>query len=209
MTSPAVLDPVRLRDHSEKAVAGGALSAAEALVLYRGLDQPSLGLLANDVRMRLHPVHADGKPRATYIVDRNLNPTNVCVTDCGFCAFYRRPGDAEGYVLPREVIYQKVEELVQKGGIQVLLQGGHHPKLTSEWFASLFTDLKRRYPQVWIHGMSPPEITHLSKLEKRPVREILADLRAAGLDSIPGGGAEILVERVRQIIAPKKATTEE
>ena len=209
MTSPAVLDPVRLRDHSEKAVAGGALSAAEALVLYRGLDQPSLGLLANDVRMRLHPVHADGKPRATYIVDRNLNPTDVCVTDCGFCAFYRRPGDAEGYVLPREVIYQKVEELVQKGGIQVLLQGGHHPKLTSEWFASLFTDLKRRYPQVWIHGMSPPEITHLSKLEKRPVREILADLRAAGLDSIPGGGAEILVERVRQIIAPKKATTEE
>lgn len=209
MTPSAALDPVRLRDLGEKATNGGTLSAIEALVLYRGLDQPSLGLLANDVRTRLNPAHQDGKYRATYIVDRNLNPTNVCVTDCGFCAFYRRPGDAEGYVLPREVIYQKVEELVQKGGIQVLLQGGHHPKLKTEWFASLFADLKQRYPQVWIHGMSPPEITHLSKLEKRPVRDILVDLKNAGLDSIPGGGAEILVERVREIIAPKKATTAE
>lgn len=209
MTPSAALDPVRLRDLGEKVTNGGTLSAVEALALYRGLDQPSLGLLANDVRMRLHPAHPDGKHRATYIVDRNLNPTNVCVTDCGFCAFYRRPGDAEGYVLPREVIYQKVEELVQKGGIQVLLQGGHHPKLKTEWFASLFADLKQRYPQVWIHGMSPPEITHLSKLEKRPVRDVLVDLKNAGLDSIPGGGAEILVERVREIIAPKKATTAE
>lgn len=209
MSQPAALDPVRLRDLATKAVEGGRLAPDEALVLYRGLDQPSLGLLANDVRLRMHPVHADGKARVTYIVDRNLNPTNVCVTDCGFCAFYRRPGDAEGYVLPREVIYQKVEELIAKGGIQLLLQGGHHPKLKTEWFAQLFTDLKQRYPQVWIHGMSPPEITHLSKLEKRPVRDILVDLKQAGLDSIPGGGAEILVERVRQIIAPKKATTEE
>ena len=209
MSHPAALDPVRLRDLATKAVEGGRLTPDEALVLYRGLDQPSLGLLANDVRLRMHPVHADGKARVTYIVDRNLNPTNVCVTDCGFCAFYRRPGDAEGYVLPREVIYQKVEELIAKGGIQLLLQGGHHPKLKTEWFAQLFTDLKQRYPQVWIHGMSPPEITHLSKLEKRPVRDVLVDLKQAGLDSIPGGGAEILVERVRQIIAPKKATTDE
>ncbi len=209
MSHPAALDPVRLRDLATKAVEGGRLAPDEALVLYRGLDQPSLGLLANDVRLRMHPVHADGKARVTYIVDRNLNPTNVCVTDCGFCAFYRRPGDAEGYVLPREVIYQKVEELIAKGGIQLLLQGGHHPKLKTEWFAQLFTDLKQRYPQVWIHGMSPPEITHLSKLEKRPVRDVLVDLKQAGLDSIPGGGAEILVERVRKVIAPKKATTDE
>jgi cyclic dehypoxanthinyl futalosine synthase len=209
MSHPAALDPVRLRDLATKAVDGGRLTSDEALVLYRGLDQPSLGLMANDVRLRMHPVHADGKARVTYIVDRNLNPTNVCVTDCGFCAFYRRPGDAEGYVLPREVIYQKVEELIAKGGIQLLLQGGHHPKLKTDWFAQLFTDLKQRYPQVWIHGMSPPEITHLSKMEKRPVRDVLVDLKQAGLDSIPGGGAEILVERVRQIIAPKKATTDE
>ena len=112
-------------------------------------------------------------------------------------------------MLPREVIYQKVEELIGKGGIQLLLQGGHHPRLRTDWYAELFSDLKQRYPQVWIHGMSPPEITHVAKMEKRPVRAVLADLKAAGLDSIPGGGAEILVDRVRQVIAPKKATTAE
>lgn len=205
----AAHDPIRLRDAAQKAVAGGRLTPAEALLLFRGLDQPSLGLLANDVRLRLNPPHADGKVRVTYIVDRNLNPTNVCVTDCGFCAFYRSPGDAEAYVLPREVIYQKVDELVAKGGIQLLLQGGHHPRLRSDWFMELFRDLKSRYPQVWIHGMSAPEITHLGKLEKRPVRDVLVDLKSAGLDSIPGGGAEILSERVRKMVAPKKATTEE
>lgn len=203
------MDPARLGAIADQALAGVALSPDQALALYRGLDQPSLGLLAHAVRRRLHPEHQDGKLRVGYIVDRNLNPTNVCVTDCGFCAFYRSPGDAEAYVLPREVIYQKVEELIEKGGIQLLLQGGHHPRLRTDWFASLFTDLKQRYPQVWIHGMSPPEITHLSKLEKRPVYHVLSDLKAAGLDSIPGGGAEILVERVRRLIAPKKATTEE
>lgn len=206
MTGP---DPKQLRDAAQKASAGGQLTPDEALLLYRGLDQPSLGLLANDVRLRLNPPDQDGKVKVTYIVDRNLNPTNVCVTDCGFCAFYRRPGDPEAYVLPREIIYQKVDELVQQGGIQLLLQGGHHPYLKTDWFAELFRDLKSRYPQVWIHGMSPPEITHLSKLEKRPVRDVLRDLKAAGLDSIPGGGAEILVERVRAIIAPKKATTDQ
>ena len=202
-------DPTRLRDAAQKATAGGTLTPDEALQLYRGLDQPSLGLVANGVRLRLHPPGADGALRVTYIVDRNLNPTNVCVTDCGFCAFYRAPGDAEAYVLPREVIYQKIEELIAAGGIQLLLQGGHHPKLQTDWYAELFTDIKQRYPQIWIHGMSPPEITHLGKLEKRPVKAVMADLKAAGLDSIPGGGAEILVDRVRRIIAPKKATTDE
>lgn len=207
--SAAATDSTLLHDLSQKALDGGTLAAAEAQVLYRGLDQPSLGLLANEVRLRLNPPGPDGKVKVTYIVDRNLNPTNVCVTDCGFCAFYRSPGDAEAYILPREVIYQKVEELIAKGGIQLLLQGGHHPKLKTDWYVSLFQDLKQRYPQVWIHGMSPPEITHLGKMEKRPVRDVLTDLRAGGLDSIPGGGAEILVERVRKVIAPKKATTEE
>jgi len=209
MASPASSDPNLLRDLGQKAVDGGVLTNDEALALYRGLDQPSLGLLANDVRLRLNPPDADGNVRVTYIVDRNLNPTNVCVTDCGFCAFYRSPDDAEAYILPREVIYQKVDELVAQGGRQLLLQGGHHPKLKTDWYAELFGDLKKRYPDVWIHGMSPPEITHVSKLEKRPVRDVLVDLKAAGLDSIPGGGAEILVERVRKVIAPKKATTDE
>ena len=202
-------DPTRIHDLGQKALDGGALAPDEALALYRGLDQPSLGLLANDVRLRLDPPGADGKVRVTYIVDRNLNPTNVCVTDCGFCAFYRSPGGPAAYVLPREVIYQKVDELVALGGRQLLLQGGHHPELKTEWYAELFSDLKQRYPDVWIHGMSPPEITHVAKMEKRPVQDVLQDLKAAGLDSIPGGGAEMLVKRVRDIIAPKKATTEE
>lgn len=209
MTPTATADPVLLRDLGQKAVDGGTLTPEEGLLLYRGLDQPSLGLLAHDVRLRLNPAGPDGKVRVTYIVDRNLNPTNVCVTDCGFCAFYRRPGDAEAYVLPREVIYQKIEELLAHGGNQLLLQGGHHPRFRSDWYAGLFRDIKQRYPTIWIHGMSPPEITHVAHLEKRSVREVLVDLKAAGLDSIPGGGAEILVERVRGIIAPKKATTAE
>ena len=198
------LHPRRSNELCEKALSGAELTPAEGLELYRGLDLTSLGVVANAIRTKINPGDA-----VTYIVDRNLNPTNVCITDCGFCAFYRSPGDAEAYVLPREVIYQKIEELLAVGGVQLLLQGGHHPNLKTDWFATLFRDIKQRYPQVWIHGMSPPEITHLAHLEKRPVSGVLTDLKAAGLDSIPGGGAEILVDRVREIIAPKKATTSE
>ena len=197
-------DSTLLAKLSEQTLAGVPLSTSEGLTLYRGLDLASLGLLADAIRQRINPGE-----RVTYIIDRNLNPTNVCVTDCGFCAFYRSPGDAEAYVLPREVIYRKIEELLAQEGTQLLLQGGHHPTLKTAWFAELFADIKKRYPAIWIHGMSPPEITHLSKLEKRSVRSVIEELRAAGLDSIPGGGAEILNERVRKIIAPKKATTEE
>jgi cyclic dehypoxanthinyl futalosine synthase len=189
---------------AEKALDGQTLTPEEGLELYRGLDLPSLGLLANSIRQRLNP-----GDKVTYIIDRNLNPTNVCVTDCSFCAFYRSPGHAEAYVLPREVVYQKVRETLDAGGVQLLLQGGHHHELRTHDFARLFRDIKERFPQIWIHGMSPPEITHLSKLDKRPVRDVLQELKAAGLDSVPGGGAEILVDRVREIIAPKKATTEE
>ncbi|MCA8941675.1 MAG: dehypoxanthine futalosine cyclase [Planctomycetes bacterium] len=201
--TPSV-DTPRLAELSDKALGGAALTPQEGLELYRGLDLTSLGMLANAIRFRLNP-----EPKVTYIIDRNLNPTNVCVTDCRFCAFYRRPGDDEAYVLPRETIYEKIEDTIAKGGIQLLLQGGHHPRLKSDWFAELFRDIKARYPQIWIHAMSPPEIHHLSRLEKRPVIEVLRDLKDAGLDSVPGGGAEILVERVRKIIAPKKATTDE
>ncbi|MFO1050800.1 MAG: cyclic dehypoxanthinyl futalosine synthase [Planctomycetota bacterium] len=200
----AAADPKLLAELGQKALCGEPLTPDEGLLVYRGLDQTSLGLLADAIRYRKNPQRV-----VTYIVDRNLNPTNVCVTDCGFCAFYRSPGDAEGYVLPREVIFQKIEETIAQGGIQLLLQGGHHPRLKSDWFCDLFREIKRRYPVIWIHGMSPPEITHIAKLEKRKVRDVIADMKQAGLDSIPGGGAEILVERVREIIAPKKATTQE
>jgi cyclic dehypoxanthinyl futalosine synthase len=188
----------------EKALAGEPISEAEAVALYRQADLATLALVADRVRARFHD---DGV--VTYIIDRNLNPTNVCVTDCGFCAFYRPPDHPEAYVLPREVIYRKVEELIAAGGVQLLLQGGHHPYLSVDWFADLFRDLKSRFPSIWIHGMSPPEIVHLAALEKTSVREVIRRLKDAGLDSIPGGGAEILVDRVRDIISPKKATTAE
>ena len=143
MASSGNPDLTRISELAAKAFDGSALTSAEALLLYRGLDQPSLGLVANDIRLRINPPQADGSVKATYIVDRNLNPTNVCVTDCGFCAFYRSPGDADAYVLPREVIYQKVDELIAQGGMQLLLQGGHHPKLKTDWYAELFQDLKQ------------------------------------------------------------------
>lgn len=180
------------------------ITEAEALFLLEKTDLNTLGALADQVRWRLHP-----QPIVSYIVDRNINPTNVCVTDCGFCAFYRRPNDPEGYVLPRAEIYKKVEELIAAGGVLVLMQGGHHPYLKTEWFEELLRDLRARYPQIHLHAMSPPEIHHLSKIDKISVAEVIRRLKVAGMQSIPGGGAEILVDRVRDILAPKKTKSDE
>jgi len=191
-----------------KVLDGLPLTPDEGLDLYLNAETSTLGLLADEVRRsKLQTEQKQGI--VTYIIDRNINPTNVCITDCGFCAFYRRPGDPESYILDEEQYFQKIQELVDAGGTQILVQGGHHPYLKTDWFEELFRKTKKRFPQVWIHGMSPPEIDHLSKLDKIPVLEVLRRLQQAGLDSLPGGGAEILVERVRKIIAPKKATTEE
>ncbi|MBK9384329.1 MAG: dehypoxanthine futalosine cyclase [Planctomycetes bacterium] len=194
----------RIEAITEKVLADRRIDDDEALLLFEAADLSTLGALADHVRWRLHP-----EPLVTYIVDRNVNPTNVCVTDCGFCAFYRRPGHEESYVLPRETIYAKVQELVDLGGVLVLMQGGHHPYLKADWFAELLRDLKQRFPLVHLHAMSPPEIHHLSKLGKCSVESVLQTLIDAGLDSIPGGGAEILSDRVRKIIAPKKCTADE
>lgn len=182
---------------------GLRITPAEALLLHEQADIATLGRLADLVRARKHP-----RGIVTYIVDRNLNPTNVCVTDCGFCAFYRRPKHAESYVLSRAEIHAKIDELVALGGRQVLMQGGHHPYIKTDWWCELFADLRARYPDVNLHALSAPEIDHLAKLDKRPVEHVIRDLAAAGLGSLPGAGAEILVERVRKIIAPKKTTTE-
>ncbi|MCL4149583.1 UNVERIFIED_CONTAM: hypothetical protein GTU68_028944 [Idotea baltica] len=162
-----------------------------------------LGELADAVRKRKHPHN-----RVTYIVDRNINPTNVCVTDCGFCAFYRRPKDAEAYVLDRDEILEKVRITADLGGRQLLMQGGHHPKIKSDWWCDLISDIRSKFPQVNCHALSAPELDFFSIIEKRPVQDIIADLKQAGLGSVPGAGAEILVERVRMIIAPKKTTTD-
>jgi cyclic dehypoxanthinyl futalosine synthase len=182
---------------------GERIDAEEALLLHERADILTLGQLADLVRRRKHP-----EPIVTYIVDRNLNPTNVCITDCGFCAFYRRPGAEGAYVLPREEIHQRIQETADLGGRQLLMQGGHHPYLKTAWWCELISDIRARWPNDNCHALSAPELDHLAKLDKRPVEDVIADLVRAGLGSVPGAGAEILVERVRKIIAPKKTSTE-
>lgn len=182
---------------------GERITAEDALILHERADLLTLGRLSDLVRQRKHP-----SGLVTYIIDRNINPTNVCLTDCGFCAFYRSPGDVDAYVLSRDEIYGKVKELDDLGGRQVLMQGGHHPRILSDWWGELISDLRERFPNVNSHALSAPEIDHFSHYEKRPVEDVLRDLKDAGLGSVPGAGAEMLVERVRKIIAPKKTTTD-
>ena len=187
----------------EKAAGGGRLSPAEGLRLSQSGDLAALGRAADAVARRLHP-----EPYRTYNIDRNINYTNVCVSGCRFCAFARRPGDLEGYVLDRETLYGKIEETIRLGGNQILLQGGMHPELDLRWYESLLCDLRQRFPLVNVHGFSPPEIHHLSSRSGLPVAEVLARLKAAGLGSLPGGGAEILVDRVRQTVSPCKVSAD-
>jgi len=185
-------------------VAGRRLSAADALVLLQSPHLASIGRAANAVTMRLHP-----EPYRTYNIDRNINYTNVCTAVCDFCAFYRPPKHAEGYVLDREVLMGKIAEMVSVGGDQILLQGGLHPTLELEWYEDLLRDIKARFPQVNVHGFSPPEIYHFTKISKRPLREVLERLARAGLGSLPGGGGEILVDRVRKEITRGKVLTDD
>src|SRR6476646_7396329 len=173
------------------------------LELYEQADLLELGSLADAERWRLHP-----EPVVTYIIDRNINYTNVCVADCGFCAFARRPKHGEGYVLSFEEIGRKVDECKSVGGVQILMQGGHNPYIPFEWYLDLLRYIKRNHP-IHIHGFSPSEVVFFSERFRLPVADVIRELRAAGLDSIPGGGGEILVDEVRQRVAKKKAQTEE
>ncbi len=174
---------------------GGRITADEALELYQHAPLALLGTLADGVRARKHP---DGI--VTYIIDRNVNYTNVCVARCNFCAFYRPVGSGEGYVLGFEEIFRKIDETIALGGVQLLLQGGHNPDLPIEWYEDLFRAVKSRYPQFKLHALSPPEVIHISRLSQLPVPAVIDRLVAAGLDSVPGGGAEILVDRVRKLL---------
>jgi cyclic dehypoxanthinyl futalosine synthase len=184
---------------------GGRLSAADALELYHHAPLTLLGELADEVRARKHP---DGV--VTYIIDRNVNYTNVCVARCNFCAFYRPVGSGEGYVLGFEEIFKKIDETIALGGVQLLLQGGHNPDLPIEWYEDLFRSVKQRYPSFKLHALSPPEVVHLTRMTRLSVPEVIDRLIAAGLDSIPGGGAEILVDRVRKLLnCYGKATADE
>ena len=188
----------------DKAIDGGRLTPQEGLELLQSHDLASLGRAADAVCRRLHP-----EPFRTYNIDRNINYTNICTAVCDFCAFYRRPGSEEGYVLPREELLAKVEETLAMGGNQILMQGGLHPQFTLEWYEELLGDIKGRFPSVNIHGFSPPELHHFTKIAKLPIRTVLERLRAAGLGSIPGGGAEILVDRVRREITRGKVMTDD
>ncbi len=186
----------------EQALEGERISDEDALALLESHDLVAIGRTANELRGR-----RTDPDRVTFIVDRNVNYTNICVTDCDFCAFYRRPGDTrEGYLLPKPVIFKKIEETLALGGTGVLMQGGHHPDLGIDYYEDLFRSIKARYP-IHLHALSPPEVQHISRRSKLSIPDTLTRLRDAGLDSIPGGGGEILVDRVRHEIAPKKTTT--
>ena len=185
--------------------AGQRLSREDALTLYRQAPTPLLGTLADEVRSRKHPDRV-----VTYIIDRNVNYTNVCVAKCNFCAFYRPVGSPDGYVLGFEEVFRKIDETIAVGGVQLLLQGGHNPDLPLAWYEDLFRAIKERYPAFKLHALSPPEVIHLSRLSQLSVPQVLERLIAAGMDSVPGGGAEILVDRVRKLLhCDGKATADE
>jgi cyclic dehypoxanthinyl futalosine synthase len=167
----------------EKVLDGERLTDEDAIALLRTRDLVSVGRVANEIRNRKHDPN-----RVTFIIDRNLNYTNLCVTDCDFCAFYRSPGDTrEGYLLPKPVIFKKIEETLAIGGTGLLMQGGHHPDLGIDYYEDLFRSIKAKY-KIHLHALSPPEIQHISRRSKLTIPETLTRLRDAGLDSIPGGG---------------------
>jgi len=189
---------------------GGRVEPSEAMRLYH-LPLEELGALA-DHRRQLHRAAAHGgrgNDVVTYIVDRNVNYTNVCNVYCKFCAFYRTEKDADSYVISLEEMDRKIEETLALGGTQILMQGGHHPKLTKQWYLDLLGHIRAKYPQINVHGFSPSEMVAFSEFFHEPVEQILKDFVAAGLGSLPGGGGEILVERVRNRIAPLKASSEQ
>jgi len=194
----------RLDSIQDDVIAGRRIHREAALLLLRHERLTTLGALADLVRRRRH---LDGV--VTYIVDRNINYTNVCNAFCSFCAFYRAPGADDGYVLPLQTIEEKIRETYELGGNQILLQGGHNPKLKIDYYEQLFRSLTLRFPDLWLHALSPPEVVHVSRASRIPLDVTVRRLREAGLDSIPGGGAEILVDDVRRTLARNKCSAEE
>jgi cyclic dehypoxanthinyl futalosine synthase len=189
---------------------GQRIDQAEALRLY-SLPLEELGALADRRRQLARAAAHGGRGNeiVTYIVDRNINYTNVCNVYCKFCAFYRTEKDADSYVITREELDKKIEETIELGGTQILMQGGHHPSLNKQWYLDLLSHIKSRFPQVNIHGFSPSEFVHFRDVFNEPLERIISDFKAAGLGSIPGGGGEILVDRVRQRISPLKAMSDD
>ena len=197
-------------DLLQKVWDGQRINPGEALRL-SNLPLEELGALADRRRQlaRAQAFNGRGNEIITYIVDRNINYTNVCNVYCKFCAFYRTEKDNDAYVITFDEIDKKIEETVALGGTQILMQGGHHPKLTKQWYLDLLAHLKARFPQVNIHGFSPSEFVHFREVFDEPLEKTIGDFKAAGLGSIPGGGGEILVDRVRQRISPLKAMSDD
>src|SRR5690349_1661429 len=194
----------------DKGLAGKRITPDDALVLY-AWPLEELGALA-DQRRRLakrSSYQGSGNEIVTYIVDRNINYTNVCNVYCKFCAFYRTERDDDHYVLSLEQIDQKLDELSAAGGVQILMQGGHHPKLPFQWYIDLLHHIREKYPHINIHGFSPPEFQHFAETFEMPLCEVIAEFKRAGLGSIPGGGGEILVDRVRKKISPLKINSDQ
>jgi len=202
----AMLQPASLID---KVLEGGRITREEAAELYR-FPLEELGALADARRKMAKAAAYDGRGNdvVTYIVDRNINYTNVCNVYCKFCAFYRTEKDADHYVLSQEQLDQKLDELTSVGGVQVLLQGGHHPGLKIDFYLDMLSHIREKYPHINVHGFSPPEFNHFSEVFGMPIAEVITKFREAGLGSIPGGGGEILVDRVRNRIAPLKCDSD-
>ena len=189
-------------DILKKTLDGQRVALEEGVQLYHEADLFDLGIVADELSIRKNP---ESKTRATFVVDRNINYTNTCYTLCKFCAFYRRPGDTkEGYLRTNEEIFKKIEELVAIGGTQVLMQGGHNPDLGIDYYEALVRAVREKFPQVHVHSFSASEVVHISKISKISILEVLTRLKRAGLNSLPGGGAEILVDRVRMEVSPLK-----
>ena len=205
-----MIDTTPLDELLQEVWEGRRIGRAEALRLYQ-LPLEELGALADRRRQLARAAAYDGRGNqiVTYIVDRNLNYTNVCNVYCKFCAFYRTESDPDAYVMSFEELDRKIEETLALGGTQILMQGGHHPKLTKQWYLDLLAHIKSRFPEVNIHGFSPSEFIHFREVFGEPLERIIADFKAAGLGSIPGGGGEILVDRVRKRVSPLKAMTDD
>lgn len=182
---------------------GKRLDRGETMELYEKADLHLLGHLAHRIRFQKHP-----RPVVTYVVDRNINYSNVCACGCRFCAFFRPAGHPEGYVLPRDELVRKIEETIALGGTQILMQGGHHPELPLSFYEDMLRFIKERFA-IHLHAFSPPEVVHFARMAGTDVGTVIARLRAAGLDSIPGGGAEILVDSIRSGVSPNKCTVAE
>lgn len=206
----AVIYDAGLDQLLQKVWDGGRVTPAEARRLY-ALPLEELGALADRRRQiaRKEAYDHRGNEIVTYIIDRNINYTNICNVYCKFCAFYRTEKDGDAYVISLAELDQKIEETIAQGGTQILLQGGHHPKLTKQWYLDLLTHVRDKYPQVNLHSFSPSEFIHFREVFNEPLEKIIADFKAAGLGSIPGGGGEILVDSVRKRISPLKAMTDD